>query len=419
VHHVRHAAGATDADGRPRASDAKSTNADANTGIDGKPDIHPAEACKAGDPKSQNGAANVPQPNVAAQAGDTVAVSAVASATASPKDTLAQADASDGAADGPAATNATAKASDESDSGTSEARDACAAGGPQRPGCVLSLPMTALVAPSIAPPVAEQPAPKAAPSSQPGRSVGAATTAQRGGSIAALTAPTASPVQAVAPAPDGADKSPANHPPDQTGAAAIKPQDAASNDRPAAAGGEAPRFDVTAAAAAATAPNAPGGAGAPQPAPAAATARPDTTAPVAVPISGLAVAIASRAVEGKRRFDIRLDPPDLGRIDVRLDVGRDGQVTSRLVVERADTLDLLRRDAPALEQALQSAGLQTDTSGLQFSLRDQSSGGSPFSNPTPRPQVLIVPDEDVAVRAAVQRGYSILRGLGRGVDIEV
>ena len=90
-----------------------------------------------------------------------------------------------------------------------------------------------------------------------------------------------------------------------------------------------------------------------------------------VPIAGLAVEIVSRAHEGLRRFEIRLDPPELGRIDVRLDVDRGGNVTSRLTVERAETLDLLRRDAPQLERALQHAGLNTE-GGLQFSLRDQN-----------------------------------------------
>ena len=64
--------------------------------------------------------------------------------------------------------------------------------------------------------------------------------------------------------------------------------------------------------------------------------------------------------------------PARGRIDVRLDVDRNGNVTSRLIVERADTLDLLRRDAAGLERALQDAGLKTADNGLQFSLRDQS-----------------------------------------------
>jgi hypothetical protein len=138
-----------------------------------------------------------------------------------------------------------------------------------------------------------------------------------------------------------------------------------------------------------------------------------------VKVDGIAVEIAARMREGKRRFEIRLDPPELGRIDVRLDVARDGQVTSRLVVERADTLDLLRRDSGSLERALQGAGLRADDGGLQFSLRDHS--GNPWAqrDEVPRPNLLILPDEDVAVRDAVQRAYNVLRGVGRGVDISI
>jgi flagellar hook-length control protein FliK len=86
----------------------------------------------------------------------------------------------------------------------------------------------------------------------------------------------------------------------------------------------------------------------------------------------IGVEIASRAKEGMRRFDIRIDPPELGRVDVRLEVGADGKTSLRLVVERPETLDLLQRDARNLERAMQSAGLQTDESGLEFSLRDHN-----------------------------------------------
>ena len=48
--------------------------------------------------------------------------------------------------------------------------------------------------------------------------------------------------------------------------------------------------------------------------------RVDAAPTIAVPVAGLAVEIVARAQDGLRRFDIRLDPPELGRIDVRLDV---------------------------------------------------------------------------------------------------
>jgi flagellar hook-length control protein FliK len=146
--------------------------------------------------------------------------------------------------------------------------------------------------------------------------------------------------------------------------------------------------------------------------------KPRRTAP-AVPVEAVAVEIATRAGEGRRRFEIRLDPPELGRIDVRLDFARDGQLLARLVVDRAETLDLLRRDSVSLERALESAGLRTEDSGLQMSLRQQSSGQEHTRGEQPRPDLLIVPDEDLAVREAVQRAYGVLRGLGRGVDIRI
>jgi flagellar hook-length control protein FliK len=71
-----------------------------------------------------------------------------------------------------------------------------------------------------------------------------------------------------------------------------------------------------------------------------------------VPLSGIPVLIAGRALAGSNHFDIRLDPPELGRIEVRLKVDRDGQVSSHLIADRPDTLALLRRDQTGLERAL-------------------------------------------------------------------
>ena len=139
----------------------------------------------------------------------------------------------------------------------------------------------------------------------------------------------------------------------------------------------------------------------------------------AVPIAGLAVEIVSRAQDGNKRFDIRLDPPELGRIDVRLDVDQAGKVSSHLIVERADTLDLLRRDAPQLERALQHAGLNTD-GGLQFSLRDQGSAGrDQGQGNSPNVSRLVVPEDEQLASEAARRGYGRLVGLGGGVDIRV
>jgi flagellar hook-length control protein FliK len=150
----------------------------------------------------------------------------------------------------------------------------------------------------------------------------------------------------------------------------------------------------------------------------AAAATPGTAATATVPVAGLAVAIAARAQAGSSQFDIRLDPPELGRIDVRLDVDRNGQVTSHVTVDRADTLQLLQSQQPQLERALEQAGLKTADNGLQFTLRDQSFTGQNGNGGTPSsPTWLVIPDADQPAIPTTQI-YS-RAGLGSGVDIRV
>jgi len=156
------------------------------------------------------------------------------------------------------------------------------------------------------------------------------------------------------------------------------------------------------------------------PAAAAQPATPTTSNQVTVPVAGLAVEIAARANAGSNRFEIRLDPPELGRIDVRLDIDRDGNVNSRLVVEKAETLHLLRRDAPQLERALQDAGLKTGDSSLQFTLRDQSFAQNQNSDDQRSGAArVVVPDSELPPVETVQGGYGRSLRLGGGIDIRV
>ena len=144
-----------------------------------------------------------------------------------------------------------------------------------------------------------------------------------------------------------------------------------------------------------------------------------TSAPV--PLSGLAVEIAASVKSGKSRFEIRLDPADLGRIDVRIDVDRNGQVTSHLTVEKPETLSMLRQDAPQLQRALDDAGFKTGDGGLQFSLRDQSSSGQQNNgNETGRnAQRLVISEDDTIPAAVAGRTYGRMLGSSSGVDIRV
>jgi flagellar hook-length control protein FliK len=152
--------------------------------------------------------------------------------------------------------------------------------------------------------------------------------------------------------------------------------------------------------------------------PAVAQSSHDATA-TAVPLAALAIEIAARAKTEGNRFEIRLDPPELGRVDVRLDIDRSGQVTSRLLVERVETLDALRRDAGDLERALQQAGLKTADNGLQFALRDQSFAGRDHSLPTAGAARVIVPASELTAIDMVQAGYGRVLRPGGGIDIRV
>lgn len=99
-------------------------------------------------------------------------------------------------------------------------------------------------------------------------------------------------------------------------------------------------------------------------------------AQAAAAVVTLGVEMAAKFRKGSTQFDIRLDPPELGRVDVRMEVDRHGRVTSRLFVEKAETLSLLKADTRGLEMALEQAGLQADPGSLSFSLRGEGQGST-------------------------------------------
>ncbi|PTM55225.1 flagellar hook-length control protein FliK [Phreatobacter oligotrophus] len=141
-----------------------------------------------------------------------------------------------------------------------------------------------------------------------------------------------------------------------------------------------------------------------------------------VPVHALAVTIAARASQGATRFDIRLDPAELGRIDVQLTVDRDGHVKSKLVVEKQETLDLLQRDQRNLERVLTQAGVQTSEGSLEFSLKDQGGQSTRDQQQEPRStrqQVVIEDPETIAALQASASTYARAAALRGGVDIRI
>lgn len=89
----------------------------------------------------------------------------------------------------------------------------------------------------------------------------------------------------------------------------------------------------------------------------------------------VAAEIARNLKNGQTRFQMRFDPPELGRVDVNMRVGADGGVHAHLIVERPETLDMFLRDQRGLERALEAAGLNADSENLQFSLKQDGDRG--------------------------------------------
>ena len=103
-------------------------------------------------------------------------------------------------------------------------------------------------------------------------------------------------------------------------------------------------------------------------------------------LNTLAFTIAAKSEAGARHFDIRLDPAELGRVDVRLTVDDAGKAQATLSVEKPQTLALLQKDSGHLERALKDAGLDLSQNGLSFSLKgqQQQNGSAGERAATPR-----------------------------------
>lgn len=142
------------------------------------------------------------------------------------------------------------------------------------------------------------------------------------------------------------------------------------------------------------------------------------------PLHVVPVEIGARALAGNKRFDIRLDPAELGRIDVSLEISDKGDVSAKLTVDRVETLHMLQRDARTLERAFEQAGLKPSEGGIDMSLRDsndQQAGARQQrqDDETPRGRrTWVQASEDSALVTDVA---SLPRNAGRlgGVDLSI
>lgn len=73
-----------------------------------------------------------------------------------------------------------------------------------------------------------------------------------------------------------------------------------------------------------------------------------------------------------QRFEVRLDPAELGRVDVRIEVGADKKVHAVLAAHDSAALTDLMRGQRALERALTDAGFDLADGGVKFQLASDS-----------------------------------------------
>lgn len=77
----------------------------------------------------------------------------------------------------------------------------------------------------------------------------------------------------------------------------------------------------------------------------------------------------TRAVSnGTNEFTMKLNPTELGRVQVKMAFGSNGTVSAQVMVERPETLELLQREVRGLERAIEAGGHKADAGNISFSL---------------------------------------------------
>ncbi|MEJ0016069.1 MAG: flagellar hook-length control protein FliK [Acetobacteraceae bacterium] len=108
----------------------------------------------------------------------------------------------------------------------------------------------------------------------------------------------------------------------------------------------------------------------------------------ASPAAQMAPALAQigRAPDGAERLTLRLDPPELGHVQIRIDRPPQAPARVEIIVEKADTLILLLRDQPQLLRALDQAGVPAEGRSITFHIAPPETvpRNDPSSLPAPQ-----------------------------------
>jgi flagellar hook-length control protein FliK len=88
------------------------------------------------------------------------------------------------------------------------------------------------------------------------------------------------------------------------------------------------------------------------------------------PAAQIATAVVSHAADadGTTRLTVRLDPVELGTVEIRIDRPHDAPAKVEVMVERPETMTMLARDQHDLHRALDQAGVPSEGRSVTFTL---------------------------------------------------
>lgn len=149
------------------------------------------------------------------------------------------------------------------------------------------------------------------------------------------------------------------------------------------------------------------------------TAVADNAARAAPAAAQVAREIVRRFDGENTKFELRLDPPELGRVEVRLEVSRDHKVTAVVSADSPQALTELARQARELTQQLQSAGLELSDNGLTFDLRQGQQGSEHAEADEASGNGEAAADETQTVQTSTARPLGLERWRGVRVDMMI
>lgn len=127
----------------------------------------------------------------------------------------------------------------------------------------------------------------------------------------------------------------------------------------------------------------------------------------------LGVEIVRHGLNGRDSLTIRLDPVEMGEIQIRLQFDERGTMRAHVAAESSAALEMLRRDSADLVRALGDAGVRTDAQSFQFEGRGQGRGDQNNQHSRPEtasgtdPALAEAVDDDQPLRSKLRSSGSI------------